>query len=1079
MPDIVQLDHNATESDITNALDALPSGGTLLLPRNTVVQITQGLTIDLAARDVTIDLNGSTLVQADNARVITALGSHGPLTPVDIGQNAEGHATITYGTAPEGLAVGDWLKVVSDDPIPGDHIDPSDNGQPTRLGQAAQVTAVEGNTVTLDRELVDQDLYVTNVRASEYQSGHFTLQNGTITGDPSLQTDLVHLRTAIAPEVNNLTLRSGQGSGINIVDSVNARITDCITTDLGAGVHSASSLNTTVNGLFAEHVQHGIFDNSVGVPPGWANVSQYGADIGLHGENSVVYDATRAAYDFHSEAVGGSYVHDLAFQSRMFGDFRGFENAFIDSAGAGNDYGVQFLEYGHGDARRNLIDNLTLRETMNYTFIVSNQPADNLVRDSSFESYGIGYRVPASVATFENTQIIEGVKQNDDVLTGTAQSDYLLGGRGTDVVSGQDGDDYIWGGRLADALTGGEGRDRFAYHSFSEAGDIITDFQTGPAGDVIDVAVLAAREGWPRGDLVGDGVVQAVQSGDNTLVQANDETGAPVTLATLSNVDAAAFSSANVQVLLSGTLPPPVENTTIMGGPDNDVLTGTAANDTLDGGAGADRMAGGPGDDTYYVDDPQDQVIEAIGEGNDIAYAQVDYTLPAGSEVERLRANADSDTGLALAGNEFDNQILGGGGDDALRGAQGNDSLEGQDGNDVLNGGPGADVMTGGAGNDTYYVDHASDQIVEAAGDGSDTVHASASYSLPENAAIEFLRANAAQLALKGNGLPNTIYGSAGVDALDGGAGNDAIAALAGADSLNGGDGDDRLDGGQGADVQIGGAGNDVFSVDDPGDVIVEYVGDGFDQVNATAPYTLPPGAEVEVLRSAGSAAPPLTGNDLDNTIYGLAGADTLSGEGGQDSLFGGAGADTLIGGAGNDRLDGGPDRDTLAGGLGNDVYFVDNTSDSVTEAPAEGTDTVFAGVSYALAPDASVELLRAYGTSQDLTLTGNEAANTLQGGAGSDTLIGGGGNDLLIGGASADVFVFDVGAGKDQVADFAPGEDIASFDASQFADVNDVIADATQVGSDVVIAAPESGDTVTLQQLALADLHASDFVIR
>ena len=57
--------------------------------------------------------------------------------------------------------------------------------------------------------------------------------------------------------------------------------------------------------------------------------------------------------------------------------------------------------------------------------------------------------------------------------------------------------------------------------------------------------------------------------------------------------------------------------------------------------------------------------------------------------------------------------------------------------------------MAGGSGNDIYYVDNAGDQVIEAAGGGSDNVYASVDYTLAAGQEIEFLR----------------VYGSAGPDA--------------------------------------------------------------------------------------------------------------------------------------------------------------------------------------------------------------------------------------------------------------------------------------------------------------------------
>ena len=158
-------------------------------------------------------------------------------------------------------------------------------------------------------------------------------------------------------------------------------------------------------------------------------------------------------------------------------------------------------------------------------------------------------------------------------------------------------------------------------------------------------------------------------------------------------------------------------------------------------------------------------VTENVGEGVDTVLASASYALAAGSEIEILTGSGAA--ALTLAGNEFANTITG---------STGNDTLSGGGGDDTLNGGAGADTMTGGTGNDTYTVDNAADVVIEAVGQGTDTVNASVSYTLAAGREIENLTASVATgLSLTGNEFNNTITGGAGNDTLIGGAGNDTL----------------------------------------------------------------------------------------------------------------------------------------------------------------------------------------------------------------------------------------------------------------------------------------------------------------
>ncbi|ANL32876.1 M10 family metallopeptidase C-terminal domain-containing protein [Rhizobium phaseoli] len=588
-------------------------------------------------------------------------------------------------------------------------------------------------------------------------------------------------------------------------------------------------------------------------------------------------------------------------------------------------------------------------------------------------------------------------------------------GSGNDKIVGNEANNTLWGNDGDDSLYGGIGNDTLI-------GGADSDWMVGGAGD--DLYVV---------DDNFDSVIESANQGTDTVQTA-------LSIHTLGN---------NVETLTyTGSA-----SFTGTGNALANTITGGAGNDTLNGGAGADTLIGGAGDDAYIVDNAADIVTEAADEGVDTVRAtSANYTL--GANLENLTYIGTA--AFTGTGNDLANTI---------RGAAGADTLDGK---------AGADILIGGAGNDTYVVDDVGDVVTEGLNEGTDLIKTTlSSYTLTINANVENLTYTGfANFTGTGNALANTITGGAGNDTLDGGTGNDTLAGGAGNDTylvdstgdlineavsagtdeirtalaaysiaavvnvenltytgsanftgtgnalanvISGGAGNDTLNGGTGADSLIGGEGDDTYIVDNVGDVVTEAADEGTDTVRTTlASYTL--GADVENLTyiGIGTVAFVGTGNDLDNTILGGAGADTLDGK---------AGADSLIGGAGND------------------TYIVDNVGDVVTEGLNAGTDLIKTALSsYTLGNN--VENLQ-YTGSASFTGTGNALLNTITGGAGNDTLDGGIGNDTLNGGGGNDTLIG--GAGSDTMSG-GMGDDIYVVDIA-----TDVVIENVNEGTDTV----------------------------
>jgi Ca2+-binding RTX toxin-like protein len=605
-----------------------------------------------------------------------------------------------------------------------------------------------------------------------------------------------------------------------------------------------------------------------------------------------------------------------------------------------------------------------------------------------------------------------------DTLTGDTAANRIDAGDGDDTLDGGDGDDLLRGGLGADLITGGLGVDTATYSD--AAIGVTVDLSVTVAQDTVGAGsdTLGGIEnliGSAFGDdLTGDAGANRIDAGDgddtvaggagndeligglgiDTLdytaltnaIQVNLAVGFAIAGAQGGNDQISGFENANLgsgnDLFVGDGLDNVAQGNDgddilfgaggsdeLSGGIGIDQLFGGDGGDLLDGGEGKDYMNGGAGDDVYVVDDSGDEVSEFGGSGIDLVKASASFVLGTGVENLVLTGTAAiNGTGNALVNN-----------------------LTGNSAANILDGGAGNDVMTGGDGDDTYLVESFGDQVIEAGGEGNDSIYTTTSYVLGAGQSVETMAARDNSLTvamnLLGNELANTIFGNNGTNFIDGGAG---------------------------ADIMTGFGGDDTYAVDNAGDVVIEQAGGGNDAIYTSFSYILGFGSSVETLAARDNSltvAMDLFGNELDNLIFGNNGANFL---------------------------DGGTGADTMTGFGGDDIYAIDNVNDRVVEDPGQGNDAIYTTLSYVLDTGHSIETLAARDNSltDALDLTGNELANSVLGNNGANVLNGGLGSDVLVGYGGADTFAFTTALGAnnvDTVADFVHGTDKIALDDAVF----------------------------------------------
>ncbi|MDD2725429.1 MAG: calcium-binding protein [Methylovulum sp.] len=610
-------------------------------------------------------------------------------------------------------------------------------------------------------------------------------------------------------------------------------------------------------------------------------------------------------------------------------------------------------------------------------------------------------------ASNESKQSLTAGETDDDWLYGGNGQDLLMAGLGNDWLFGEEGNDELQAGAGNDKLYGGAGNDRLYGH-------VGNDVLYGGDGDDILVGFTASNESkqtlgvgetdsdWLYGgagkDYLLGGEGGDYLDGGAGADEMQGDAGNDVYIVNSVNDSILEGNNSGYDTVISSSnylLNKNVEELRLLDGFNihgtgnslNNKIIGNSSSNILDGVTGEDSMIGAEGNDTYYVDNAGDQIIELAGEGVDRVQTTISYALGANTEDLVLLDFSKPEKGLV------DGKAV------MVYGYPKMNELDYSQG-DAVDGYLGTCALTSIANLLTLADKPTSEESIIRLAILNNWTLKDANRPPYERGGSTPLEQQAIlnEMGLRNDLLPgyneqgfaNLVMSGRGV-ILGVNAGK-----LWGEASYVG-------DGKVNHAVTVTGV---VYNESDKS-LMGFYIADsGRHKVSDMTRFV-----DLAVFRAAanvGSAyavytLEPVklwdedingTGNDSNNVIIGNRGNNKLSGRGGNDSISGGAGDDILWGDIG---------ADTMIGGEGNDIFVVDNTLDVVKENSSEGTDQVLSYITYTLVANfenltlIGINEIDGVGNTLENMIIGNNADNTLNGGAGADRLIGGTGNDVYI----------------------------------------------------------------------------------
>ena len=653
------------------------------------------------------------------------------------------------------------------------------------------------------------------------------------------------------------------------------------------------------------------------------------------------------------------------------------------------------------------------------------------------------------------TIVLDGITSISDV---TADMFYL------DRITGGDGNDELQGGASDDTMTGGGGADTFVFDEES-GDDTISDF-SATDGDRIDLTGFDVAITWEQ---LSTRITEVKDPNDESVVTGvqidlSDFGGGTITLDGITSVSDVTAGMFTLHRLDGSNYR-------------NDWIVSKDSDDTMSGGTGRDVFVFKEGNGNDTVTD-----FNTASDRIDLRYFTQEMTW---EDLQAAMTQVEDDpltTEVEETATVIDLSAWGGG-TITLQGVTKTDLTE-----------------------DMFYL--SGSWTWWRYGDSGDN-------EIDGNRADNLMYGFEGDDTLRGQQGDDWLFGGEGADRLEGGEGDDVLLGGEGDDTLDGGEGDDMLIGGEGADTLTGGAGADtfVFGEDSGNDTITDF-DTTQDKIHLKTLSQTVTWAQLQAAMTDVADDPLTTEVDekavvIDLTSFG-GGTITINGVSKSDLTEDMFVLDLIVGADGvDDILQGGTSDDTMTGGTGADTFVFDEDSgaDTITDFSTTGGDRIDLTAFTASITWAQLQAAMTQTDDDPLTTEVDESAVvidlssfgggtiTLQGITktdltedmfvlddfagtdGDDTLEGTSRDDTFTGGAGADTFVFEPGHGSDTISDFTVGTD--KIDLSAFVGITsgaDLVC--WQSGDDTVISlSHHEGGRITLQNVSIWDLSASDFV--